>query len=260
MNAKGQPKTFVMGDIHGAYNALLQCLERSAFDYENDRLIQLGDVVDGYPESYECVKELLKIKNLIAIKGNHDDWFDNFIKTDYHPSLWSHGGKGTLISYLIHAGKKGKFFATNSGFKTALEAHDIPEKHRAFFDSQELYFIDEQNRFFVHGGFDRHLPLDKQRKEDFYWNRDLWSEALRLNIHNKNVLLHDFFDYVDFREIYIGHTPTTNWETDKPMSALNILNLDTGAGHSGRLTIMDVSTKKFWQSDPLPELYTENYR
>lgn len=44
------------------------------------------------------------------------------------------------------------------------------------------------------------------------------------------------------------------------MRALNILNLDTGAGHSGRLTIMDISTKKFWQSDPLPELYTENYR
>ena len=40
-------RTFVMGDIHGAYNALLQCLKRSGFDYENDQLIQLGDVADG---------------------------------------------------------------------------------------------------------------------------------------------------------------------------------------------------------------------
>lgn len=34
-----------MGDIHGAYKALQQCLERSKFNYENDKLIQLGDVV-----------------------------------------------------------------------------------------------------------------------------------------------------------------------------------------------------------------------
>lgn len=79
------PKIIVMGDVHGAYKALVQCLERSGFDYEKDTLIQLGDIVDGYPDSYECVEELLKIENLIAIKGNHDGWFDLFIKTDYHP-------------------------------------------------------------------------------------------------------------------------------------------------------------------------------
>ena len=37
-------KTFVIGDIHGAYKALLQCFERSGFDYEKDHLIVLGDV------------------------------------------------------------------------------------------------------------------------------------------------------------------------------------------------------------------------
>ena len=30
-------KTFVIGDIHGGYKALVQCLERSKFDYENKR-------------------------------------------------------------------------------------------------------------------------------------------------------------------------------------------------------------------------------
>jgi len=33
------------------------------------------------------------------------------------------------------------------------------------------------------------------------------------------------------------------------MKAANIYNLDTGAGHTGRLSIMDVDTKEFWQSD-----------
>jgi len=48
-------KTFVIGDIHGAYKALIQCLKRSKFDYDRDRLICLGDVVDGYPETKECI-------------------------------------------------------------------------------------------------------------------------------------------------------------------------------------------------------------
>lgn len=254
-------RTLAMGDIHGAYKALLQCLERSSFDYENDLLIQLGDIVDGYPEVYECVEELIKLKNLVAIRGNHDDWFDSFIKTDFHPNHWNMGGKGTLISYLDHAGKNGKFSAVGNSYKISMEAKDIPEKHKTFFDKQHLYYIDEKNRCFVHGGFDRHLPFSNQKKEDFYWNRDLWAEALHTHTYNRNIRLpEDFFDAVDFKEIYIGHTPTTKWGTDKPLRALNILNMDTGAGHGGRLTIMDIETKKYWQSDPLLELYTENFR
>ncbi len=31
-------KTFAIGDIHGAYKAMIQCFERSKFDYKKDRL------------------------------------------------------------------------------------------------------------------------------------------------------------------------------------------------------------------------------
>jgi serine/threonine protein phosphatase 1 len=39
------------------------------------------------------------------------------------------------------------------------------------------------------------------------------------------------------------------------MQAGNIYNLDTGAGHHGRLTIMNVITRQYWQSDPVKTLY-----
>jgi hypothetical protein len=61
-------RKFVMGDIHGAHRAMLQCFERSGFDDQNDLLIQLGDVADGYPEIHECVEELLQVKNRICLK------------------------------------------------------------------------------------------------------------------------------------------------------------------------------------------------
>ena len=31
--------------------------------------------------------------------------------------------------------------------------------------------------------------------------------------------------------------------------------IDTGAGWEGRLTIMDIETKQFWQSDLVTDLY-----
>jgi len=240
-------RTMVIGDIHGAFKALKQCLERSAFDYENDILIPLGDITDGYPEVYESVEELLKIKNLITIKGNHDDWFMEFINTDFHPYYWTYGGKGTLISYLEHSGKKGKYFATGSGFKTSLDSNDIPQKHKDFFNNQLLYYIDKKRRCFVHAGFKRHIPFLDQRKEDYYWDRQLWIDAQEYNSTNGGN--EKFIIATKFKEIYIGHSPTTRWGTTKPMKKFNIINMDTGAGHSGKLTIMDIDSKYFWQSD-----------
>ncbi|SEM91180.1 serine/threonine protein phosphatase 1 [Chitinophaga rupis] len=254
-------RTLVMGDIHGAYKALSQCLQRCSFDLEKDTLIQLGDVVDGYPEAYECVEALLEIKHLIALKGNHDDWLDTFIKTEFHPVFWKFGGKGTLISYLSHAGKERRFFATGSGYKTALVSNDIPSTHKAFFNQQRLFYIDDKQRCVVHAGFNRHMAITKQKAEDFYWDRTLWSEAIQCHKYYGNAISPDeFLAESDLLEVYIGHTPTTQIGTDKPSKALNIYNIDTGAGHSGRLTILDIATKQYWQSDPLPELYPQNFR
>jgi len=58
-----------------------------------------------------------------------------------------------------------------------------------------------------------------------------------------------------FAEIYIGHTPTLRIGNLTPVKAANVWNIDTGAGFTGSLTMMDADTKEFWQSDPLPTLY-----
>jgi serine/threonine protein phosphatase 1 len=248
-------RTFVMGDIHGAHKALLQCLERSGFDRSKDRLIQLGDIVDGHNDVFECVEELLKIPKLIAIKGNHDNWLNDFILTAYHPTQWTHGGDATARSYLRLIGKKDKIFRIGSGYKTALNPGDIPESHRKFFNSQPLYYIDEFNNCYVHGGFNRHLEFEGQWPETYYWDRELWSAALSYQVVERHRDNKEFHMVPLFNKVFIGHTPTINWKTDKPMRAANIYNLDTGCGHWGRLTIMDTVSGKFWQSDPANELY-----
>ena len=249
-------RTFVMGDIHGAHKALQQCLERSAFDRNKDTLIQLGDIADGFGDVYDCVEELLKIPNLIAIKGNHDEWLNEFIRTAWHPKGWMFGGAATASSYLGVIGKEDKLQASGNGYKTALNPEDIPESHQQFFRRQQLYFIDDLNNCYVHGGFNRHLEFKGQRPEIYYWDRELWSAALLYHAFTRYHRGSEKFQMITpFNEIFIGHTSTINWKTDKPMKAENIYNLDTGCGHSGRLTIVDVSSKQFWQSDLVSELY-----
>ncbi len=45
------------------------------------------------------------------------------------------------------------------------------------------------------------------------------------------------------------------YNTLEPIHACNIWNIDTGAGWSGKLTIIDVDSKKYWQSDLTPDIY-----
>ncbi|HEY4831913.1 MAG TPA: metallophosphoesterase [Waddliaceae bacterium] len=254
-------RTFVIGDIHGNHKALQQCLERSGFDKDRDTLIQLGDIADGFYEVFECVEELLKIPNLIAIKGNHDNWLNDFILTAYHPTQWTQGGYATARSYLRLMGKEDKIFPAGSGYKTALNPEDIPETHRQFFNRQLLYHIDEFNNCYVHAGFNRHLEFKGQQPENYFWDRELWSAALSYNAFERHQQEKNSFHMVTvFNEIFIGHTPTINWNTDQPMRAANIHNLDTGAGHGGRLTIMDAGSRQFWQSDLVGKLYSAKVR
>lgn len=152
-----------------------------------------------------------------------------------------------MISYLEHAGKGGRFLATGSGYKTALESKDIPAMHQTFFNSRKLYYIDHNNRCFLHVGFKRNLPFEEQKITDYYWGRSLCQDAVKQAANGE-----DFTMVPDFKEIYIGYSQTIQRDTDKPLQAFNIYNVDTGAG---RLTIMDVETKAYWQYDLTTDFY-----
>jgi serine/threonine protein phosphatase 1 len=45
------------------------------------------------------------------------------------------------------------------------------------------------------------------------------------------------------------------YHTLEPLHVCNVWDLDTGAGWSGKLTIMDIETKEYWQSVLTASLY-----
>lgn len=247
--------TYVIGDIHGEYDALIQCLQKANFDYNNDTLISLGDVVDRGPKSYFVIEELLKIKNLIPVKGNHDQVFKHWIDTGIHMFQWLHGGTETRVSYLL---KEKNIDDDDVNINQSLSKLDIPESHVKFFESQLDYYLDSKDRLFVHGGFDRDYPLSEQDDNTFLWDRDLWNKALTCS-KGQNLRTIE-----GFSEIYIGHTPTLHWkgfiddefgnkkmgDINYPMNSGGVWNMDTGACFTGgRLSMMNVNTKELFQSD-----------
>ncbi len=60
----------------------------------------------------------------------------------------------------------------------------------------------------------------------------------------------------DFNKVFVGHTSTSRLDpTLKPVKACNVWALDQGAGWEGRLTLMNVETEEYFQSDIVKELY-----
>lgn len=256
-------RTFVIGDIHGAYDALQQCLSRSDIDYRKDRLICLGDICDRRTGVKDCVEELLKFKDLIMILGNHDQWALEWMRSNSRPGIWlEQGGSQTVESY----------------------QEGVPETHVAFFTNAKFYH-QEGGKLFVHGGIDPERPIDKQKEEDFLWDRSLVYMALELNDPSRQL--------TQFKEVFVGHTPTISLNVRQrfekgrnfakphkiakdtgsprspgrgsdidgeqdpsalPMQFCNVWLMDTGAGWpTGRLSMMDVESGEIFQSDAIEE-------
>jgi len=238
-------RTFTLGDCHGGYRALVQVLLRSNFNKEEDTLICLGDVADGYPQVPECFEELLTIKNLVYVIGNHDVWLLNYLKYNVTPHIWtSQGGDHTLKSY--------------EALKNVMDWKQIG-RHTDLLQQAKDYHI-QDNKIFVHGGFNWRVPINEQFREYITWNRAMFKIALEWH-HKKEGLKFPIYD-----EIYIGHSTTTmapylnkHYERDtKPLFLTNLINVDTGGGFEGKLTIMDIDSKEYWQSDKVSDLYPDH--
>lgn len=239
-------RKLVIGDIHGGLRALKQVIENANVT-SNDTLIFLGDYVDGWSESPQVIDFLMDLdqeNDCIFIRGNHDDLLLNYLKTNSYNEEWFlHGGKSTVEAY-------------------EKVEESIKLKHIAFLENLNAYHLDDKNRLFIHAGFTNLKGVEFEYfKPMFYWDRTLWELALALdkNINSASDLYPNRLKL--YHEIYIGHTPTTKINQTIPINKSSIWNIDTGAAFIGPLTLFDVESKEYWQSDPLPTLYpNENGR
>ena len=232
--------TFVIGDIHGGLKALQQVINRANVT-TNDKLIFLGDYVDGWSETPAVLDFLIDLSatySCVFMQGNHEEMLVKWLKKEDDNELWRfHGGEATVQAY------------QNIPLKTI-------EKHISFLEKLNEYYIDDKNRLFVHAGF-THLKgvVFEYFRGMLWWDITLWETAMAVDGN----LSADSIRYPQrlklYKEIYVGHTPVIRFGASAPMNFANVWNVDTGAAFTGKLSILNVDTKEYWQSDSLPDLY-----
>lgn len=239
-------RTLVIGDIHGGLKALLQLMKRAEVD-PKDKLIFLGDYVDGWSDSANVVTyliELAKQNTCIFLRGNHDDLTHRYLKSGEMNDQWlQHGGQSSIDAYRQFTEKE-------------------KQEHVEFFDQMVNYYIDKKNRLFVHAGFTNQKgPESEYTPTPFYWDRTLWEMVLCIDPQLKPGDTGFPKRLELFEEIYIGHTPVTRIGQTKPYTAANVTNVDTGAAFKGKISALDVDSKDLFQSDEVWTLYpNENGR
>jgi serine/threonine protein phosphatase 1 len=233
-------RTLVIGDIHGGLRAINQIFERANVS-PKDKLIFLGDYVDGWSQSPQVIDFLIQLEtthDIICIRGNHDELLREWLEDSKENEQWyQHGGESTVLAYQKVSGETKK-------------------KHIQFLKSLKDYYLDEQNRMFIHAGFTNLNGVNFEYfPKLFYWDRTLWETALSLDPNMK--IDHQCYPkrFTLYKEIYIGHTPVSRIGKTTPVQKANVWNIDTSAAFRGPLTILDVDTKEFWQSESLPSLY-----
>jgi serine/threonine protein phosphatase 1 len=261
-------KTLVIGDIHGNFKALEAVLLLSNYDPKIDRLICIGDYVDGYPDSYKVVEKLINLNieadgRNIYLLGNHDEWTRNIFResliefqtgqSDYistrYAYMWTQGGKNTYLSYLN-------------------QIDPLPDynKHLEFFNNLKPFHI-ENNNLFVHAGWDVSVYPDFRvaasiDPDMIIWDRTLINRATHIQyLLNKDYPITDANKiYGGFDTIYIGHTAVDEpFQKQFPnLRVCNVVNIDTGAGHRGKLTAYRLEDNFIFQSEMADQYYLDH--
>ncbi len=184
-------KTFVIGDIHAQYDALLRVLDIVRFS-DSDRLIILGDTIDRGPDSRAVVEWLKKRRQVatqdIYLLGNHEDMFLKLSqgKIQYW-NAWLDDGDGRLFlkSYGIDPDRIQKrgmhYFYITEGAGRPLPLGSPEETMRFFmenFGDVIALFRDfkvswkDGDYFFCHAGIEAYKKISEQTEESLIWGDD----------------------------------------------------------------------------------------
>lgn len=222
-------RTLLISDIHGYYDEMVSCLNNASFNPETDKLIFLGDICDRGTKTLECIQYFNTLPNKVCLMGNHDLWLMYWLKQELHSrrqmdsmetAHWinTQGGRSTLDSI----NKENYEFVLN------------------FLENMLPYYTIQRD-LFVHGGIYHKSKAEDNNLESIAWNRDMIKEARYHTLERD-----PFVENYDL--VFCGHTPTQYFNHTEPVKYSNVWLIDTGICYGGKITAMDLETKKWWQN------------
>lgn len=206
-------RLFAVGDIHGSYNLLMNTLKKIGFDFENDLLCAVGDLVDRGMQNIECL-ELLSQPWFTSVRGNHEDLLITGLGDQSYKNC--HIANGGEWFYALDEQTQANLASICAKLPIAIEFNHKGKKFGI-----------------VHG----HIEQDDW--EEFKQSlsslgrsvaaqRAMWCRE-RLNPEA------DYQRVAGVDAVIMGHTVT-----HRPCKRDNCIWIDTGAVHNGNLTIIEL--------------------
>ena len=209
-------KLYTVGDIHGCYNLLMTRLNEIGFDFENDLLVAVGDLVDRGTQNIQCV-ELLGKPWFTSVRGNHEDLCI--------------GGLHNESYKRCHIANGGEWFYQ-------LDGQAMYNIAKVFAELPVVLEVEHKGRKFgfVHG----HIEQNdwSEFKESFKEKPTSFRDPSEIAMWGRERLDSDKKQYTHVTgvdAVIMGHTVT-----QKPCKRDNCYYIDTGAVHWGTLTILNL--------------------
>ncbi|WP_342555615.1 metallophosphoesterase family protein [Paenibacillus sp. FSL R7-0652] len=188
-------RTLMVSDIHGCIDTFNQLLHDVDYNSTYDQLMLLGDYVDRGPSSKEVVDKVMKLvheHHAVALKGNHDQRFVDFIQegsSAIQSRFMEHGGLPTLESYC-----QLKDEISDTRLQQARKSIQSDYSHHIHFLSSLPLFHEDENHIYVHAGLNPDYSDWKQQPEhDFMYIKHKFIQ-------------HTFTDL--YKKVVFGHTKT----------------------------------------------------
>lgn len=192
-----------MSDLHGCYDKFIKLLDIIEFK-DNDELYIIGDVLDRGDKSLDIVDYIMPRKNIILLKGNHEQMCIDFYENND-------------ISWHFNGGQRTHYNLFN---------RDLVYKESLYKYLKKLPFIKVIDKFIlVHAGLhfsndSDYLSIDdfikQQKEDDCLWDRS--------NIGKER----KYGDYT----VICGHTPvqviTNNYDDVRIIKKNGTIYIDCG--------------------------------
>lgn len=206
-------RDFVVGDIHGCFDALREAMESHYFDESKDRIFSVGDLVDRGSQCEEAIDWIAK-PWFHAVRGNHEQMAIGVAEGRHDRDNYMRNGGSWFLAMSV---ERQKLFA--ECFDTLPYAIDVE--------------VDGGKVGIVHAevdGNDWDMFMLALRTAESNNKRKCLSEAALWS--RTRITYKDETPIDGLKALFVGHTPLAE------IGHLgNVIYIDTGAVFGGKLTM-----------------------
>lgn len=210
-------RDFVVGDIHGCFDALCDEMDRVSFDPACDRMFSVGDLVDRGAQSLDATDWIAQ-PWFHAVRGNHEQMAIGVAAGRHDPANYARNGGLWFLA--LDGPVQARIAAAFNELPVCIEvetAEGLVGLVHADIEGDDWAAFTEQ---LASPRSHNHL---RQLMEAALWSRD--------RISAKRIAEVSGVAYM-----YVGHTPV-----QQPVALGNVCYVDTGAVFGRGLTVMELS-------------------